>query len=95
MIEYQAKLFAGFISVLFDCSYILASGLQKSFIVVKKRFVNFLENVRYIGLKSSFKWYFADGKEEGYAFWIIFGCIVFNFYFLIDAFIKFINYINM
>ncbi len=36
MIKYQAKIFAGFISVIFDCTYILSSGLQKPFAVVKK-----------------------------------------------------------
>jgi hypothetical protein len=95
MIEYQAKIFAGFISVLFDCSYILASGLQKPFTIVRKRVANFFGNVGYIGLKNSFKWYFVDGKEQGYAFWIIFSCILYNLYFLIKAFIEFINYIHM
>lgn len=95
MIEYQAKIFAGLISVLFDCTFILASGLKKSFAVVKKRVSNFFENVGCIGLKSSFKWYFTEAKEEGYAFWIILACIIYNFYFFIDALIKLINYNNM
>jgi hypothetical protein len=55
MIEYQAKIFTGFISVLFDLTYILASGLQKAFAVVKKRVASFLGNISYIGLKSSLK----------------------------------------
>ncbi|MGI6607648.1 MAG: hypothetical protein ACOX1F_01530 [Erysipelotrichaceae bacterium] len=80
MIKYQAKIFAGLISVLFDLTYIFASGLQKPFAVVKRRIADFLGNLRYIGLKNSFKWYFAAAKAEGYAFWIIFGCILYNFY---------------
>ena len=55
MIEYQAKIFTVFISVLFDLTYILASGLQKAFAVVKKRVASFLGNISYIGLKSSLK----------------------------------------
>ncbi|HPW53304.1 MAG TPA: hypothetical protein PLI19_00555 [Erysipelotrichaceae bacterium] len=94
MIEYQAKIFAGLVSVLFDLTYILASGLQKPFAAVKKRIANFVGNLGYIGLRSSFKWYFAEAKETGYAFWIIFACILYNFYFFLDALVKLLNYIN-
>lgn len=94
MIKYQAKIFAGFISVLFDCTFILASGLKKPFAAVKKRVSNFFSNLNYIGLKSSLKYYFIEAKETGFAFWIIFACIVYNFYFFIDALTKLINYIN-
>lgn len=76
--ESSAKALGFGIGVLFHLSCIIAGVLEPSFKIVIRRVGEFFENLKF-SFKLACNCYADDVRENGVAFWLMFGVMVANF----------------